>query len=243
MKRPSLPILLCAGLALLTCSLLLAGCGGVVGGVTTVSTPNRGVFPPNATPYGKTYGEWGDEWWKWVFAIPKRDNPLLDETGEKAGVGQSGPVWLVAGTIGATAERTFTVPADKAIFFPIVNFGAWIPADATTVEGLRAVAKYWMDHVPELEVTVDGVALQGLQNYRFQSPASFTLVGPADEADTFMMAQTGTHEGFADGYWIMLEPLSPGPHTVYFRGKIVLPATFPDVQEFEAEVTCHITVQ
>ena len=37
--------------------------------------------------------------------------------------------------------------------------------------------------------------------------------------------------------------LSPGQHTIVFRGKYVMPGTFPDVEIFENEVTYHLTVQ
>jgi len=52
-------------------------------------------------------------------------NPLLDQTGANAAIGQSGPVWFLAGTTGGTAERAITVPAGKSLFFPLVN-NVWI---------------------------------------------------------------------------------------------------------------------
>ena len=52
-------------------------------------------------------------------------NPLLDQTGQNAALGQSGEVWFLAGTTGGSAERTVTVPPGKALFFPIVN-NLWI---------------------------------------------------------------------------------------------------------------------
>lgn len=238
-----------AGLALLTVVLLASGCGGPLktGGTKVGGGPNPGVFPPSATPYGKTYGEWGDEWWKWLFAIPASDNPALDETGAKAGVAQSGPVWFLAGTFGDSADRACTVPADKAVLFGILNSLFWIPADSETVAGIRAIAKQDMDHATELEVTVDGVELQGLGNYRFQSLSSFFFT----TADLFtffgMNEQPGwedgiPHEATSDGYWIMLKPLAPGEHTLKTRGKKVIPTTFPNVQVFESFTSWRLTV-
>jgi hypothetical protein len=58
---------------------------------------NPGVLPPQSSPYGKTYGEWATEWWKWAFSISVPDNPLFDETGARVAQGQSGHVWFVAG--------------------------------------------------------------------------------------------------------------------------------------------------
>ena len=44
-----------------------------------------------------------------------------DTTGEFASLGQSGPVWFLAGTFGSTVTRTVTIPAGKTLFFPILN--------------------------------------------------------------------------------------------------------------------------
>ena len=66
---------------------LLMGCGGSglkAGAVARQSEAiSSGVFLPSSVPFGRTYSEWGDEWWRWLLAIPVRDNPNLDETGEK----------------------------------------------------------------------------------------------------------------------------------------------------------------
>src|SRR5262249_9630524 len=82
------------------------------------------ILSPDSRPYGRTYGEWSATWWQWAFSIQTPDNPLLDETGAKCGVGQSGPVFFLAGVINVSgsAERTCSVPSGRALFFPILNF-------------------------------------------------------------------------------------------------------------------------
>jgi hypothetical protein len=182
----------------------LAGCGGVVGGLGAQDPVNAGVFAPSATPYGKTYGEWTALWWQWVCAIPIGDNPLPDPTGEKAGVGQSGPVWFLCGTTGnpPTAERTVTIPVGKAVLFPIVNCFFAAPVDGTTDDQLRAGSKASIDHVTDLEAVVDGRALQGLANYRFASPMYEYTSPPADQA-----LWGGGYEGDPTGR----SPMDTGP--------------------------------
>jgi hypothetical protein len=228
--------------ALIGPTALLAGCGGVTGGQGVESAENPGVYPPSSVPYGKTYGEWSAEWWKWVFAIPASRNPLTDPTGEHAGEGQSGPVWFLVGTNNwPFAERTCSVPAGKAVLFPIVNFIGVIPVEGATLAQLRSVSQYWMDHVTVLEASLDGRAFHGLANYRFQSgPFEYTMPLPPD---ALAPEYAGTHQAWADGYWIMLEPLAPGQHTIQFRGKFVWAATYPNVGTFETGVTYHLTVE
>src|SRR4030081_3634226 len=92
-----------------------------------------------------TYGQWSARWSQWALAIPKGTNPLLDTTGAKCAVGQGGPVWFLAGTFGSgSVSRSCTVPAGKALFFPVVNaFYVQEPPDVT-YEGQLAWAKLAM---------------------------------------------------------------------------------------------------
>ena len=74
-----------------------------------------------------------------------------------------------------------TIPAGKAILFSPINVEcsyAEFP-DLKTESDLRACAKSGQDLATEFEVSIDGVNLQNLQNYRIQSPL-FDLTLPQD---------------------------------------------------------------
>jgi hypothetical protein len=181
------------------------------------------VLPPQLDPFGKSYGEWGAEWWQWALAQPAAINPLLDSTGEFASVGQSGPVWFLAGTFGGAAERTCTVPVGKALFFPIVNTvlgaGVWdceptAPGVVCDVRTLKAKAKANIDKVTLHQVEVDGVPLQ---NYRAASPRPFSITIP--DGNVLGLAPGTYAPQVCDGYWLMLAPLRPGHHTVHFKAE------------------------
>jgi hypothetical protein len=62
-------------------------------------------------------------WWKWAYAIPANDNPLLDASGQKLKFGDVGPVFFLAGLFNTSGSvtRTVTIPANKFIFFPLEN--------------------------------------------------------------------------------------------------------------------------
>src|SRR5207247_2621893 len=79
------------------------------------------VLPPHSAVAGKTLGEWSAVWWKWAYAIPANDNPLLALSGQKSKFGDVGPVFFLAGLFNASGSVTcmVTIPANEYIFFPM----------------------------------------------------------------------------------------------------------------------------
>ena len=206
--------------------------------------PNPQVLPLDSSPYGNTYGEWSARWWQWALSIPAVTNPVLDETGANCAEGQSGPVWFLAGAFfGGTFERACTVSPDKALFFPIVNaaFGAAVFDCEPTTSGvpcnitvLRAAAAASMDPVT-IEASIDGVPVRNLRDYRVQSPVFSVTLPEGNVVDV----PSGTYAPMvADGYWLMLAPLSAGAHTIHFKNKI----TGGPFEGTETEVTYHLTM-
>jgi hypothetical protein len=211
---------------------------------------NSRVIPPEAMPVGKSYGEWGAEWWKWAYAAPFAQNPIGDPNGDFGSLRQSGSVWFLAGTFGATAERTITIPVGKMIFFPIVNIfndypcpepPPFEPAPGQTLEQfLTEGAMWYINHVTDMSVTVDGVALNNLWNYRGTSPLTTFTADPSWVA--LDPCVTGTPQfGVSDGYWIMLAPLPAGQHIIRFTAaESFLP---PNGYDWNLDVTYHVTVK
>lgn len=185
--------------------------------------PNPGVLPPDETAFGLSYGEWGAVWWNWAFSSPVEDNPLTDTTGENCGTNQEGHVWFLAGFLdifglGGPVERECTVPAGKALFFPIINEVCVATDESETEEEMRACANDAIDAVTFVEASIDGVPLSDLWEYRAESPA-FPLVLPEGAILDQLIGLNGTFEpAVTDGYWIMLAPLSVGEHEIHFHG-------------------------
>jgi hypothetical protein len=200
---------------------------------------NPNVYPPDSKPYNLTYGEWSAKWWQWVLSLPQDINPLLDNTGEDCAQMQSGPVWFLAGTTGGSVERTCTIPEGNAILFPVLNFVNIRTLPTETEQDLRVVPKDQADKATILEASVDGVSLQDLQNYRAQSPALFNVTFP--ENNIFGIPQ-GSSEAVADGYWVMLQPLPAGQHTIQFRGAYVDVTGTGGAGNIVTETTYHLTI-
>jgi hypothetical protein len=193
---------------------------------TAQADPKPKILPRDSTPYGNTYGEWSARWWQWLMAIPEAANPNLDPTGANCAVGQVGPVWFLAGTFGTLGDsvtRRCTVPAGKALLLtPLTQLdGAGAFDCEPTAPGLcdlnalRALAAAFADNPTTLEVTVDGHSLPNVGDYRVQSPV-FILTYP--EGAVFGLPSGTTTPNLADGYWLLLAPLSAGAHTIIIKG-------------------------
>src|SRR5882762_10280616 len=87
--------------------------------------PNPRVIPPDARFHCLSYGEWGAQWWHWAYSFPVAQFPPSQSGEVDCSLGQSGPVWFLAGTTGqgpVTRECSDGIPQDKALFFPIITY-------------------------------------------------------------------------------------------------------------------------
>ena len=122
---------------------------------------------------------------------------------------------FLAGTTGGAATRSCTIPAGSSILVQLIN------VECSTAEGngdtpaeLRACARGFVEQFTDLSLTIDGVAIADLQRFRVQSPVfQFT----AAEGNVFGVP-AGTTRSVADGFWVLIRPLSPGTHTISFGG-------------------------
>lgn len=220
---------------------------GALSGLGIASVPaawagnsgNAQVLPPHAHAFGKSYGEWSKEWWKWHFRLPATNHPAFSVDGANCGAGQSGKVWFLAGAFtnefpqnefNTVIRENCTVPTGKAIFFPIINVEcSTIDTDPAfqrdDPKKLRTCAKEFVEGpnaiVKDLFVSVDGKPLRSLKNYRAQSPVfRFSFAKPDDNILGVDCKKVDCSKPLAasDGYWIMLPPLSSGKHTIRFAG-------------------------
>ena len=206
---------------------------------------NLGVFPLDSKPYGVTYEDWTVKWWQWLLSIPKDSNPANDDTGRNCAQKQNGSVWFFPGTTGGSAERTCTIPAGKAILVSILN-GECSYADSPTAKtesDLRSCALASDAGVTNLKATIDGKDLKDVDKYRITTrPFNMTLVD-----NNIFGVQAGRTIGVADGWWVFLNPLSPGKHEIHTIGVLVNPTVAPTATStnprFISEVTYHLMVQ
>ncbi|MFI5381230.1 MAG: hypothetical protein ACHRHE_18185 [Tepidisphaerales bacterium] len=233
---------LAAALQVLACAVLLSGMAppAVADGK---DNDQPDVAPPHSRPDGASYNTWATRWWQWAFSIPANINPLLDDTGQNADVGQSGDVWFLAGTWGnGTVDRKVAIPADKALFFPVIN-SVYVntpaygdnPWSEDQENFLRAYNAAAIDGATDVACQVDGQAVKHLDHYRFATPDDREYMVDMPDNNLFGI-DPGTYGPTEDdGYYLMLAPLSPGEHTIHFIGALA--------SGFALDVTYHITVK
>jgi hypothetical protein len=184
--------------------------------VTTASAQNNGLQQDGQGKYAQLTAQW----WLWILEQPATGNPILDPTGADAANGQpQGGVFFLAGTFGASVARAFTVPADTALFLPLLNNVAFAPMPApqpkpngNQVPQLRTLyAAPLIDDATGLHVTLDGVSLLDAVA-RVKSPV-FHVTSPDDG-----LLGPGTFTAVSDGYWLYLPPLPPGTYVLHFGG-------------------------
>jgi len=189
---------------------------------------NPGVLPPQSHPFGKSYGEWGAEWWQWALSFRAANVPFFNTGGPvDISAGQSGHVWFLAGANdGLTSPRTGVVPSGTALFLPLANLindypcppdFHFEPDPGETLEHfLQRTGDEFMPDLTDLFAEIDGVALTDLTAYRFIS-SLFTFTADPALSTFFDPCITGDEQyGVAVGYWLLLAPLPPGHHTLHF---------------------------
>ncbi len=203
---------------------------GLTTSYTLAQKPSPEVLPFDSAHYGKTYAEWSGAWWQWALSIPVDMNPVSDLTGTFAGVGQSGPVWFLAGTWSSSTgptTRTVTVPPGKALFFPIINT-VWVnapelgddPWSDAQRDFARSVIGPFIDDAYNLRCEIDGVAVANLQDYRCQTPDGSEYMVTFPDNNIWGLPKPATYgPSVDDGICVMLAPLPPGQHTIRFAAE------------------------
>lgn len=216
---------------------------------------NNHAYARDSIIYGRSFSEWSSAWQQWANSIPASEHPLFDKA--DCSKGQSGPVWFLGGKFCSTedascpsepAERSCSVPKEKALFFPVVNVSCLdieakngLCGDAGPfITQMRDFIGGLIDPVADLQVTLNGKKIKGdlKKDFRVQSVAYPVLLpdGNLLQAIGETIVVAGSYLGVDDGIYIMLPPLPAGTHTLNFKG------TFPQFN-FTLDFTYNLTVQ
>jgi hypothetical protein len=189
------------------------------------------LLDPATEHYGRSYAELAAEWVSYIYAFspPECLDPINDATGEHCEANQDpeSDVFFLVGTYGGVAPREeCPVPADKALFFPLVN--AWAdnaglpPNDVLSDDALDSYAEgnFHSLVADSLHLEVDGKDVPDLQAGAVEA-FPYTLHLAAGPNSYTCQGQDGVEGDFAgrvSGYYALLAPLGPGEHSVRFGG-------------------------
>jgi hypothetical protein len=182
--------------------------------LTPVTASNSlSIFPPDSQPYGLTYAEHAQNFWKWLLSIPANESPMDDKTGDKCSIEQSNTnstVFYLANGEGKV-ERTCTVPIGKGLLIPVMQVeisDKELPG--ASIEELSNAAKKDQDGVNSLYLKLDNeeYTYDDLLKYRTQPTEPFQAIFP--DNGIFGVVEGGPSQVVADGFYILTEPLTTG---------------------------------
>jgi len=197
-------------------------------------------MPANSQSHGNTNAEWSAKWWLWDFNLPIPTNPTATPTADCSN-GQSGHVWFL---FGGPASVTCTVSPGTALFLPVVNTECSnleaAPFFGATPTDRSACAKAWIDNVTGLSATIDGVPVSNLNLFRVQT-GDFPFSVPANNILGVAGPASGLSTG--DGYYLMLNPLPPGAHTIHITGTFHDPVdpAHPVIFALDTTITVNVS--
>lgn len=173
------------------------------------------VVPRTATVHGETYEDLSARWWKWALTLPvELSNPYVTWDCNSQGKTQSGKVWFLFGVPGPTTLYC-AIPGGQALFFPIVNSECSNVEDppyfGSTPAARAACAAAWNDDVRDMTVTIDGTPVPDLTAYRV---ATSDFQAKLPDGNIFGLPKNTHILSSADGFYLFLNPLPPGPHEV-----------------------------
>lgn len=249
--QPSMLTVRAALLATVMCISLAApsvGYCGASGAPSETMAPKAGsdnptVIRPNTSFRGKTYSQWSASFWQWALALPLNGHPF-NECMKDFSAGQSGNVWYWSSPDGPVTCNE-TIPAGTAIFLTIRDVETSSledpPFHGVTAVEQAANSKWFADHIVKVFCTIDGEPVENIMpTYRFSS-GQYVFTAPSP----WVFGTTGgTGSSVADGYYLMLRPLSKGKHTIHYGGTFHFNAgeLGPDPVDLPKDVTLQLTV-
>jgi hypothetical protein len=210
------------------------------------------VDAPGAIVDGRSISSWTKDWWSWIINGPHDPfNQSDDKIGLLSFINNGRPVFFLAGNnpftgAGNNTDRVIVVPHDKPVLVPVLNFidvegpGITPPAAGTDYRALvdQTLASLLQTVNPTtLHVSIDGKAVPDLASHL--ETTDFFSLGKVKPGTLLTSSDIGIAPGSvmaadkAAGYWVMLEGLSKGVHTVSFGGS---------TSNFTTQTTDHLIV-
>jgi hypothetical protein len=208
----------------------------------TASPASSALAPVNPS----AYKELSVSWWRWAASLKTTtDGPFAQESTNCGENQPEGNVFFLAGQVtDGPVVRTCEIPAGKRLFLPVINVEcSSLEVDSIFFGGTPAERRACVEKpefaVSELVAILDGQPIvPDLQSYEVVSrDFAFTAVSdnPVGIPAGSESSDTSSGASVSRGVWLLLAPLSPGEHTLFFSGYF---AAF----DFRPTATYHLTI-
>lgn len=206
-NRPALPAvlraILCTGLCITALSAAAQGSGSASAAIDV-----------NEIVDDHSQVEWSESYLQWIASFARGSSPISDATGALCAAKQDGDVWFLATSDGTSpVERSCAIPAGKTLFVPIANTLERSGNREPVCDTMVRIASGNLEHVTRMAMTVDAQAVDNLAGHRVATGGCFAL-------GTRQVPRLNAKTAVADGYYVMLAPLSPGPHTIVVNAQV-----------------------
>jgi hypothetical protein len=198
---------------------------------------NPGIYATDSSPKGVKYQEWTARFWQWLYSFTADQHPRENYTPEKCAIGQNEQMWFLEAPLSGKQERTCTIPVGMPILAAILN-GQCDTSDSTlhTDEDIRKCATEGNDY-GVISGTLDGVPLKNLDKYRTDS-GFYNITHVAD--NIYDLPAGGPYKAFTNGYFVILEPPTPGKHDLHLTVNVANPIN--PQYNYAADWTYHLNI-
>jgi hypothetical protein len=208
------------------------------------------IFLTGSSPYGIPFNQWIGKWWQWYVSVPKTESPNHPDypdhiSKENCAIRQnlSSPVLFLFTPLvdEPSPERTCDVPKDKAILIPIISGEAdnGDPEQTDKSErGMIQTAKAGNDY-GAISIKLDNTKLNFNEDPKFRAMSGFFNITLPEHNLWEEKEVPGTYKGITEGYFLFLNPLPAGNHTLYYEAA----TNPPNPNVYAQTVTYYLNVK
>ena len=223
-------------------------------------------FSKDEKPFGVSYDDWVSKYWKWDDSLntdeftPKPDGCLINKSDSL--------VMLMDTTVEDSPHQVCKISSNQGIMIPMWiascdNSGSANPAtksysDEQLTECAREVynlgnirSEVKVDGLPVAKLDVRMSMISGKLDYKINALANVTEFYSKGYNETVLPdthqagSKPGTWRTGSNGWWVLLKPLPPGEHTIFYNIRVTPTGalTSPGTNPHFADITYKLQVE
>ncbi|MFF3014825.1 signal protein [Streptomyces sp. NPDC057939] len=168
-------------------------------GACTAPDSEEPARQPQAGIAQLSAGELQSRWWSWAASSPEDSNPVSDPDGSFCAQNQPSDAWFLAGTFGGKAERRCSIPAERPVAFPLLNFTGTKAECTARLAEAKGTVKLGTTEVPVERIEPTPIRITGVEG----NPVT---------------GEAGSLNTHGCGLWVRLGPVPVGSTSLTIEG-------------------------